>query len=243
MGRGGRGRGGDWGWAGAGFEFLFPENSIPSPPPPSEAARGECLSSDPLPAGPPSKASARGRRAWLRDSGRERGSRRGDPPRPPGAEPLADTGIPGPLLSPPTIAAEAGLRGPTKSSIMSHPSWLPPKNTGESLGHVPARMETTHSFGTPSISVSMQQPPKKFAPVVAPKPKYNPYKAPGGEGKKQSLYLASLKGGSAGLCDAMADNRSFVWHWATMIGTLSWASAGLVFPFLPLVSVYNLVHL
>lgn len=65
---------------------------------------------------------------------------------------------------------------------MSHPSWLPPKSTGEPLGHVPARMETTHSFGTPSISVSTQQPPKKFAPVVAPKPKYNPYKQPGGEG-------------------------------------------------------------
>ncbi|KAM4887476.1 lipoma-preferred partner isoform 2-T4 [Thomomys bottae] len=65
---------------------------------------------------------------------------------------------------------------------MSHPSWLPPKSTGEPLGHVPARMETTHSFGTPSISVSMQQPPKKFAPVVAPKPKYNPYKQPGSEG-------------------------------------------------------------
>lgn len=64
---------------------------------------------------------------------------------------------------------------------MSHPSWLPPKSTGEPLGHVPARMETTHSFGTPSISVSTQQPPKKFAPVVAPKPKYNPYKQPGGE--------------------------------------------------------------
>ncbi|XP_038301775.1 lipoma-preferred partner isoform X1 [Canis aureus] len=65
---------------------------------------------------------------------------------------------------------------------MSHPSWLPPKSTGEPLGHVPARMETTHAFGTPSISVSTQQPPKKFAPVVAPKPKYNPYKQPGGEG-------------------------------------------------------------
>lgn len=65
---------------------------------------------------------------------------------------------------------------------MSHPSWLPPKSTGEPLGHVPARMETTHSFGAPSISVSTQQPPKKYAPVVAPKPKYNPYKQPGGEG-------------------------------------------------------------
>ncbi|XP_036610908.1 lipoma-preferred partner [Trichosurus vulpecula] len=65
---------------------------------------------------------------------------------------------------------------------MSHPSWLPPKSTSESLGHAPARMETTHSFGTPSISVSMQQAPKKFAPVVAPKPKYNPYKPPGAEG-------------------------------------------------------------
>ncbi|TKC48588.1 hypothetical protein EI555_021163 [Monodon monoceros] len=67
-------------------------------------------------------------------------------------------------------------------STMSHPSWLPPKSSAEPLGHVSARMETTHSFGTPSISVSTQQPPKKFAPVVAPKPKYNPYKQPGGEG-------------------------------------------------------------
>ncbi|NXK61713.1 LPP protein, partial [Sylvietta virens] len=65
---------------------------------------------------------------------------------------------------------------------MSHPSWLPPKSTNEPLGHVTARMETTHTFGTPSISVSTQQAPKKFAPVVAPKPKYNPYKQPGGDG-------------------------------------------------------------
>ncbi|XP_032485796.1 lipoma-preferred partner isoform X4 [Phocoena sinus] len=71
---------------------------------------------------------------------------------------------------------------PLKHSTMSHPSWLPPKSSAEPLGHVSARMETTHSFGTPSISVSTQQPPKKFAPVVAPKPKYNPYKQPGGEG-------------------------------------------------------------
>ncbi|XP_019359017.1 PREDICTED: lipoma-preferred partner [Gavialis gangeticus] len=65
---------------------------------------------------------------------------------------------------------------------MSHPSWLPPKSTGEPVGHVTARMETTHAFGTPSLSVSSQQMPKKFAPVVAPKPKYNPYKPPGGDG-------------------------------------------------------------
>ncbi|XP_025949236.2 lipoma-preferred partner [Dromaius novaehollandiae] len=65
---------------------------------------------------------------------------------------------------------------------MSHPSWLPPKNTSDPVGHITARMETTHAFGTPSISVSTQQTPKKFAPVVAPKPKYNPYKQPGGDG-------------------------------------------------------------
>ncbi|XP_067157881.1 lipoma-preferred partner [Apteryx mantelli] len=65
---------------------------------------------------------------------------------------------------------------------MSHPSWLPPKSTNDPVGHVTARMETTHAFGTPSISVSTQQTPKKFAPVVAPKPKYNPYKQPGGDG-------------------------------------------------------------
>ncbi|XP_069473573.1 lipoma-preferred partner isoform X2 [Ambystoma mexicanum] len=59
---------------------------------------------------------------------------------------------------------------------MSYPSWLPPKNAGEPVGQVTARMETTPSFGMPSISISTQQTPKKFAPVVAPKPKYNPYK-------------------------------------------------------------------
>ncbi|XP_074860881.1 lipoma-preferred partner isoform X3 [Carettochelys insculpta] len=64
---------------------------------------------------------------------------------------------------------------------MSHPPWLPPKNTSEPVGHVTARMETTPAFGTPSISVSTQQTPKKFAPVVAPKPKYNPYKQPGSD--------------------------------------------------------------
>ncbi|XP_077204131.1 lipoma-preferred partner [Paroedura picta] len=65
---------------------------------------------------------------------------------------------------------------------MSHPSWLPPKNSSEPVGHVTARMETTHAFGTPSISVSTQQTPKKFAPVVAPKPKYNPYRPAEGDG-------------------------------------------------------------
>uniref|UniRef100_A0A3P9LEU1 LIM domain containing preferred translocation partner in lipoma n=1 Tax=Oryzias latipes TaxID=8090 RepID=A0A3P9LEU1_ORYLA len=43
-------------------------------------------------------------------------------------------------------------------------------------GQVTARMETTPSMGSASISVSQQQVPKKFAPVVAPKPKFNPYK-------------------------------------------------------------------
>ncbi|XP_015270723.1 PREDICTED: lipoma-preferred partner homolog [Gekko japonicus] len=65
---------------------------------------------------------------------------------------------------------------------MAHPSWLPPKNSSEPVGHVTARMETTHAFGTPSISVSTQQTPKKFAPVVAPKPKYNPYRPAEGDG-------------------------------------------------------------
>ena len=77
---------------------------------------------------------------------------------------------------------------------MSHPSWLPPKSSAEPLGHVSARMETTHSFGTPSISVSTQQPPKKFAPVVAPKPKYNPYKQPGGEGEWRIAEVGAPNG-------------------------------------------------
>lgn len=46
-------------------------------------------------------------------------------------------------------------------------------------GQVAARMETTPSLGSASISISQQQAPKKFAPVVAPKPKFNPYKQMG----------------------------------------------------------------
>ncbi|KAI5628295.1 lipoma-preferred partner [Silurus asotus] len=53
------------------------------------------------------------------------------------------------------------------------------QNNGSQHGHVTARMETSLPMGTPSISVSQHQAPKKFAPVVAPKPKFNPYKAPG----------------------------------------------------------------
>ncbi|XP_041420694.1 lipoma-preferred partner homolog isoform X2 [Xenopus laevis] len=70
---------------------------------------------------------------------------------------------------------------------MSHPSWLPPKSYGDSAGHVTARMETTQGFGAPSISVSTQQPPKKFAPVVAPKPKYNPYRGGQSEGNDEDF--------------------------------------------------------
>ncbi|KAF5898431.1 lipoma-preferred partner, partial [Clarias magur] len=53
------------------------------------------------------------------------------------------------------------------------------QNNGSQHSHVTARMETSLPMGTPSISVSQHQSPKKFAPVVAPKPKFNPYKAPG----------------------------------------------------------------
>lgn len=49
-------------------------------------------------------------------------------------------------------------------------------NPDDQTGQVSARMETTPSLGSASISVSQQQSPKKFAPVVAPKPKFNPYK-------------------------------------------------------------------
>uniref|UniRef100_A0A8C1NVX6 LIM domain containing preferred translocation partner in lipoma n=1 Tax=Cyprinus carpio TaxID=7962 RepID=A0A8C1NVX6_CYPCA len=52
-------------------------------------------------------------------------------------------------------------------------------NDGDQQGHVSARMETSLPMGTTSISVSQQQAPTKFAPVVAPKPKFNPYKQPG----------------------------------------------------------------
>ncbi|KAJ3599575.1 hypothetical protein NHX12_033534 [Muraenolepis orangiensis] len=57
--------------------------------------------------------------------------------------------------------------------------WNQP-DSGEPLGQVSARMETTP--GIASISVSQQQAPKKFAPVVAPKPKFNPYKGDGDAG-------------------------------------------------------------
>uniref|UniRef100_A0A8C7HVG1 LIM domain containing preferred translocation partner in lipoma n=1 Tax=Oncorhynchus kisutch TaxID=8019 RepID=A0A8C7HVG1_ONCKI len=50
--------------------------------------------------------------------------------------------------------------------------------TSEGEVQVTGRMETTPAMGVPSISVSQQQAPKKFAPVVAPKPKFNPYKDP-----------------------------------------------------------------
>ncbi|KAM3850252.1 lipoma-preferred partner [Diretmus argenteus] len=59
-----------------------------------------------------------------------------------------------------------------------------PTNSSEQTGQVAARMETTPALGTASISISQQQAPKKFAPVVAPKPKFNPYKQlgePGGD--------------------------------------------------------------
>uniref|UniRef100_A0A8K9XFE1 LIM domain containing preferred translocation partner in lipoma n=1 Tax=Oncorhynchus mykiss TaxID=8022 RepID=A0A8K9XFE1_ONCMY len=48
--------------------------------------------------------------------------------------------------------------------------------TGEGEVQVKARMETTLAMGVPSISVSQKQTPKKFGPVVAPKPQFNPYK-------------------------------------------------------------------
>uniref|UniRef100_H2S1H7 LIM domain containing preferred translocation partner in lipoma n=1 Tax=Takifugu rubripes TaxID=31033 RepID=H2S1H7_TAKRU len=54
-----------------------------------------------------------------------------------------------------------------------------PGNGNPQTGQVAARMETTPSLGSASISVSQQQTPKKFAPVVAPKPKFNPYKQMG----------------------------------------------------------------
>lgn len=52
-------------------------------------------------------------------------------------------------------------------------------NGNDQTGQVAARMETTPSLGSASISISQQQAPKKFAPVVAPKPKFNPYKQVG----------------------------------------------------------------
>lgn len=52
-----------------------------------------------------------------------------------------------------------------------------PANNNDQTGQVAARMETTPSSA--SISISQQQAPKKFAPVVAPKPKFNPYKQTG----------------------------------------------------------------
>ncbi|XP_012677294.2 lipoma-preferred partner isoform X2 [Clupea harengus] len=66
--------------------------------------------------------------------------------------------------------------------------WSSQGSGGEQLGQVTARMETSPPMGTTSISVSQQQPPKKFAPVVAPKPKFNPYKPPGEGGHNEGDY-------------------------------------------------------
>lgn len=75
-----------------------------------------------------------------------------------------------------------------------------PANSNDQTGQVAARMETT--LGSASISVSQQQAPKKFAPVVAPKPKFNPYKQMGepahsntagnNTGETPNLYTATL---------------------------------------------------
>ncbi|XP_040895710.1 lipoma-preferred partner isoform X1 [Toxotes jaculatrix] len=54
-----------------------------------------------------------------------------------------------------------------------------PANSNDQTGQVAARMETMPSLGSASISISQQQAPKKFAPMVAPKPKFNPYKQTG----------------------------------------------------------------
>ncbi|XP_068174592.1 lipoma-preferred partner isoform X2 [Antennarius striatus] len=54
-----------------------------------------------------------------------------------------------------------------------------PGDSNNQTGQVAARMETTPSLGSASISISQQQAPKKFAPMVAPKPKFNPYKQMG----------------------------------------------------------------
>ena len=63
--------------------------------------------------------------------------------------------------------------------------WNQPSSGTEPLGQVNARMETTP--GNASISVSQQQAPKKFAPVVAPKPKFNPYKGDSDAGETSPL--------------------------------------------------------
>lgn len=57
--------------------------------------------------------------------------------------------------------------------VLSRTMWT---QANEQTGQISARMETTPSFGSTSISISQQQVPKKFAPVVAPKPKFNPFK-------------------------------------------------------------------
>lgn len=54
-----------------------------------------------------------------------------------------------------------------------------PANNNDQTGQVAVRMETTPTLGSASISISQQQAPKKFAPMVAPKPKFNPYKQTG----------------------------------------------------------------
>lgn len=73
----------------------------------------------------------------------------------------------------PSRAYSCRLQFESLVSFLIRTMWNP-ANTQS--GQVTARMETTPSMGSASISVSQQQVPKKFAPVVAPKPKFNPYK-------------------------------------------------------------------
>lgn len=101
-----------------------------------------------------------------------------------------------------------------------------PGNINNQTGQVAARMETTPSMGSASISVSQQQAPKKFAPAVAPKPKFNPYKqtvdpsncepagkSMGGKNKKQVAAAAAV---------AVHSRRCLV----TLISTLLLFAAG-----------------
>ena len=70
--------------------------------------------------------------------------------------------------------------------VVSLQSMWNQSGSAEPLGQVSARVETTP--GNTSLSVSQQQAPKKFAPVVAPKPKFNPYKGDADAGNDTLLY-------------------------------------------------------
>lgn len=90
-----------------------------------------------------------------------------------------------------------------------------PANSNDQTGQVAARMETTPSLGSASISISQQQAPKKFAPVVAPKPKFNPYKQMGEPTHSDPAGNSTGENTKSPISSKLQMNLNldFIWKW------------------------------